>query len=97
VVYQPAQIGCSLSDVFTDARPGERIFFDDGRIGGVIRAARRDTRLRVSALTPKDRQDLEFAAEYGDLVSLSFVRRPEDVAELIEALDSLGADQTGII
>ncbi len=127
VVYQPAQIGCSLPDVFTDARPGERIFFDDGRIGGMIRAARRDedgerlevkithavngtaklraekginlpdTRLRVSALTPKDRQDLEFAAEYGDLVSLSFVRRPEDVAELIEALDSLGADQTGII
>ncbi len=127
VVYQPAQIGCSLPEVFTDARPGERIFFDDGKIGGVIRAARRDedgerlevkithavngtaklraekginlpdTRLRVSALTPKDRQDLEFAAEYGDLVSLSFVRRPEDVAELIEAVDSLGADQTGII
>ena len=35
VVYRPAQIGCSLSAVFTDARPGERIFFDDGKIGGV--------------------------------------------------------------
>jgi hypothetical protein len=31
--------------------------------------------------------DLEFAATYVDLVSLSFVRRPEDVVELIEELD----------
>ena len=29
-----------MSEVFTDARPGERIFFDDGKIAGVIRAAR---------------------------------------------------------
>ena len=127
VVYQPAQIGCSLNEVFRDARPGERIFFDDGKIGGVIRAVRRDqdgqrleikithavngtaklragkginlpdTRLRVSALTEKDREDLEFAAEHGDLVSLSFVRHPRDVAELIGALETLGAEHTGII
>ena len=37
VIYRPAQIGCSLATVFSDAEPGERIFFDDGRIGGVIR------------------------------------------------------------
>jgi pyruvate kinase len=127
VVYQPAQIGCSLPEVFRDARPGERIFFDDGKIGGVIRAVRRDqdgerlevkithavngtaklrtakginlpdTRLRVSPLTEKDRQDLEFAAEHGDLVSLSFVRHPRDVAELIGALETLGTERTGII
>ncbi|HEU4679725.1 MAG TPA: pyruvate kinase, partial [Terrimicrobiaceae bacterium] len=127
VVYRPAQIGCSLREVFTDARPGERIFFDDGKIGGVIRAVRRDeegerlevkithavngtaklraekginlpdTRLRVSALTEKDRQDLEFACKHGDLVSLSFVRRPQDVAELIQALETLAAEQMGIV
>jgi hypothetical protein len=39
----------------------------------------------------------EFATEYGDLVSLSFVRRPEDVAELIGELDRFGARDTGII
>jgi pyruvate kinase len=119
VVYQPAQIGCSLSAVFTDARRGERIFFDDGKIGGVIRAVHHgsgeprlevkithaangtaklraekginlpDTKLNISALTPKDRLDLEFATRCGDLVSLSFVRRPEDVAELIQELDRL--------
>jgi pyruvate kinase len=56
-----------------------------------------DTKLRISALTAKDREDLEFATKYGDLVSLSFVRRPEDVAELIQELDRLGAKRTGII
>jgi len=127
VYYQPAQIGCSLSAVFRDAKAGERIFFDDGKIEGVIRAVHKegfdprlevkiinaangtaklraekginlpDTKLSISALTPKDREDLEFAAKYGDLVSLSFVRRPEDVAELIRELDCLGATQTEII
>jgi pyruvate kinase len=127
VVYQPAQIGCSLPEVFTDARPGERIFFDDGKIGGVIRSIHNgngetklevkithaangtaklradkginlpDTKLSISALTPKDRQDLEFASRHGDLVSLSFVRRPEAVAELIHELDSSGATHSGII
>ena len=121
VGYLPAQIGCSLSAVFSDAKPGERIFFDDGKIEGVIHELRKeggeprievkithaangtaklraekginlpDTKLRISALTPKDREDLEFVTKYGDLVSLSFVRRPEDVAELIQELDRLGA------
>lgn len=36
-VSQPAQIGCSLPAVFRSARAGHRIFFDDGRIEGVIR------------------------------------------------------------
>jgi pyruvate kinase len=127
VVYQPAQIGCSLSAVFTDARAGERIFFDDGKIAGVIRNVRGDksdrrleikitqaakgtaklraekginlpdTRLSISAMTPKDREDLQFASQYGDLVSLSFIRRSEDVAELIEQFDHLGTTEIGII
>jgi pyruvate kinase len=36
-VIEPARIPCSLPEVFRDARPGERILFDDGKIGGVIR------------------------------------------------------------
>ena len=127
IVLHPAQIGCSLPAVFTDAQAGERIFFDDGKIEGVIRAAHQkgseprleieitqaangtaklraekginlpDSKLNISALTPKDREDLEFVAQYGDMVSLSFVRRPEDVAELIAQLDRLEATKTGII
>ena len=38
--------------------------------------------LPISALTPKDRSDLDFALKIGvDWVALSFVQRPEDVAE----------------
>lgn len=35
---RPARIGCTLPQVFADARVGQRIFFDDGKIGGVIEA-----------------------------------------------------------
>jgi pyruvate kinase len=38
--------------------------------------------LRLSALTRKDRQDLTFALDHGvDWIGLSFVQRPDDVAE----------------
>src|SRR3954452_13387934 len=40
--------------------------------------------LPLSALTPKDRTDLAYALELGaDWIALSFVQRPEDVAEIL--------------
>lgn len=33
----PAQIACTLPEVIEQVRVGERIWFDDGRIGGIIR------------------------------------------------------------
>jgi pyruvate kinase len=42
-----------------------------------------DTLLPVSAMTPKDRSDLDAALDLGiDWIALSFVQRPEDVAEV---------------
>jgi len=41
-VLRPATIGCTLPGVFRDARPGERIYFDDGKIGGIIDKAGAD-------------------------------------------------------
>ncbi|PLX35908.1 MAG: pyruvate kinase [Hyphomicrobiales bacterium] len=42
-----------------------------------------DTTISVSAMTPKDRSDLDAALAEGiDWIALSFVQRPEDVAEL---------------
>jgi pyruvate kinase len=35
-VLVPATIGCSIPEVFDDVRPGEPIWFDDGRIGGLV-------------------------------------------------------------
>ncbi len=44
-----------------------------------------DTLLPMSAMTPKDRRDLDAALAIGvDWIALSFVQRPEDVAELKE-------------
>jgi len=41
-----------------------------------------DVVVPMAALTPKDRADLDFAVEQGaDWIALSFVQRPEDVAE----------------
>jgi pyruvate kinase len=37
-VIAPAAIGLTLPEVLDDVRPGESIWFDDGAIGGVIRA-----------------------------------------------------------
>jgi pyruvate kinase len=34
----PARIGCTLPDIFDDVRAGERIWLDDGKIGGTIEA-----------------------------------------------------------
>jgi pyruvate kinase len=33
---EPARIGCTLPEVFADLKPGEHVWFDDGKIGGRI-------------------------------------------------------------
>jgi pyruvate kinase len=35
-VLTPASIGCTIPSVLDDVRPGESVWFDDGRIGGVV-------------------------------------------------------------
>ncbi|MCS7031109.1 MAG: pyruvate kinase [Gloeomargarita sp. SKYG116] len=48
--------------------------------------------LRLPAMTEKDKRDLEFGLAHGvDCISLSFVRRPEDVRELKQFLQERGA------
>src|SRR6266436_5882598 len=62
-------------------------------------------KLRVPALTPKDRTDLVFALKYGaDYIAVSFVRRPEDVLiaklekpEAIENLDAILLAADGVM
>jgi pyruvate kinase len=38
-VVTPAAIGCTLPQVFARVRSGDRVWLDDGRIGGVVRRA----------------------------------------------------------
>jgi len=63
----------------------ERIFCS-AEVGGVISDRKGvnvpDAEVPIPALTDKDRKDLAFAVEHGaDWIALSFVQRPEDLAE----------------
>ena len=58
-------------------------------LGGTLRSGKGinlpGVNVRVSSLTPKDLVDLDFALENrAEFIGLSFVRRPEDVADLKE-------------
>src|SRR3569833_113871 len=68
-------------------------YYADGMVvvGGEIKDRKGvnlpDTLLPVSAMTAKDRTDLDAALNLGvDWIALSFVQRPEDVAELKKAV-----------
>lgn len=65
--------------------------------GGVVSSRKGvnlpDTELSTPALTEKDRRDLDWAIEHGlDYVALSFVRRPEDLTELLARIEDRGAN-----
>jgi pyruvate kinase len=122
-VVAPASIPCTLPDAFSTVQPGERIWFDDGKIGGVVRKVGTDevhveitqsrpkgghlrsdkginlpdSALSLDALTEKDLADLPFVAKHADIVGLSFVRRPEDIAVLSGRLQELGAADKGVV
>ncbi|WP_336987396.1 pyruvate kinase [Altererythrobacter aquiaggeris] len=64
-------------------------------VGGVISDRKGvnipDAEVPIPALTDKDRKDLAFAVEHGaDWIGLSFVQRPEDVAEARKLMGTAG-------
>jgi pyruvate kinase len=69
--------------------------------GGKLRAEKGinlpDSELPVPSLTAEDHAHLGFVARHADLVGLSFVRRPEDVRTLHEALRALGRSDIGVV
>jgi pyruvate kinase len=56
-----------------------------------------DARLPISALTEQDLSDLSTVIGLADMVEMSFVRDPSDVARLLEELNHLGDDALGIV
>ncbi|MCS7089094.1 MAG: pyruvate kinase [Thermoflexales bacterium] len=98
---------------FDDGKIGGRVLSNDGeRIlveitftrpsGGKLGAEKGinlpDTDLSaIPALTPKDREDLALLAHHVDMVGLSFVRQPEDVTMLAEALRQLRAQHVAVV
>jgi len=62
-VTQPARVPCTLPEVFDSVKTGERIWFDDGKIGGVIRDALSDT-LQVE-ITQVPSETVKLASDKG--------------------------------
>jgi pyruvate kinase len=56
-----------------------------------------ESKLSISGLTPKDKEDLKFVAQYADVVNVSFVNNTQDVFELLAELKELNAQHLGII
>jgi pyruvate kinase len=95
-VLEPARIGCTLPDVFDDVRPGEPVWFDDGKIGGVVEyLAGNDMRIRITRAPDRGAKlradkginfpdsDLHCPALTGkDIVDLAFAARHADIVEL---------------
>jgi pyruvate kinase len=78
----------------TEAHP-DRIVCT-AEVGGVISDRKGvnvpDAEVPIPALTEKDRRDLAFAVEHGaDWIGLSFVQRPEDLAEARRLMGGHGA------
>lgn len=47
------RIGCTLAEAFDGARPGERVFLDDGKLGGVVvRADPDEFEVRITEVRP---------------------------------------------
>jgi pyruvate kinase len=118
-----AHVAVTLPQVIDQVKVGERIWFDDGRIGGVIRhkadtwldieitQARPegekltgdkginlpDSQLNLPALSDQDVEDLTTVATEADMVGLSFVQKPADIALLREHLQRLGREDMGIV
>ena len=83
-VLRPATISCTLPEVFADVRPQERIWFDDGKVGGRIEAVEAGE-LRVRITTAKPAGD-KLRADKGINLPDSKLRLPalteKDVADL---------------
>jgi len=56
-----------------------------------------DTATTLSAFTERDVEALAFACETADIVSMSFVRAPEDVRDLLDRVEVHGRADLGII
>ena len=55
------------------------------------------SKISISGLTVKDKEDLKFVAKYADVVNVSFVNNAKDVFELLAELKKLNAEHLGII
>ncbi len=80
-----ARVPCTLAHVFPDLRAGERIYFDDGRFGGVIRSAS-EREIRVE-IRQAPRKGSRLRADRGINLPDSTLRLPPLTAKDLTDLD----------
>lgn len=92
---QPAHVHCTLAEAFDAVMPGERIYFDDGKIGGMIADADREEIHVTITQTPAEGARLR--AEKGINLPDSVIETPaltakdrEDLAALHPHVDMIG-------
>ena len=109
-LVEHAHISCTLPELFEDVMPGEKVFFNDGKIEGLITSKEADSisikithakktgsklrggkginfpdsDLKIKGLTAKDKEDMDFVAQWADVVNLSFVNHPSDVQAYLD-------------
>jgi pyruvate kinase len=84
-LISPARIGVTLSEFFDCVRPGEPIWFDDGKIGGVIASVDHD---RVNAeITQAPAMGAKLGAEKGINVPETNLRIASLTADDLKALE----------
>ena len=94
-VVRPATIPCTLPEVFQDLCPQEPIWFDDGRIGGLIESVRRDeVTVRITVAKPGGDR---LGADKGINLPASAIHLPaltardiEDLAFVVRHADLVG-------
>jgi pyruvate kinase len=88
-VIDPAVIGLTLPEVFDDIEIGQAIWFDDGKIGGIVRAVTTD-RIDVS-VTRADARGSKLLADKGVNVPDTNLRLPSLTAKDLEDLPFIAA------
>ena len=92
----PPRIGCTIPEVFSDVQPGEAIWFDDGKIGGIIEQVQphqvlvRITRTRLTGANLRADKGINLpesnlqltALTATDLKILPFLAEHADIIEL---------------
>jgi pyruvate kinase len=83
-VVEPARIHCTLAAAFTSVRPGESVWLDDGKIGGIVTANDGAViRVRITHTGPHGaRLRAEKGINFPDTDLATSALTPKDVADL---------------
>jgi len=119
----PARISCAIPEVLEDVQIDEPVWFDDGKIEGVVEEKDSEclkiritqtgartgklgadkginlpmSKLRLPAITERDKPIIEFIVSNADILALSFANNPEDIRSLMQLIKDIGGGQPSIV